>query len=278
MKFSILSLFPQIIEAYISESILKIAQEKAYIEVETFNFRDFSSNKHKKVDEIIYGGGSGMLLAPQPLYDTLEEVFQKNSIEFDLKNLLVKKSSHPQNRDYELIVTSPSGQRFEQSLAKELSQKKHLIILAGRYEGFDQRIRDLASMEISVGDYVLTGGELPALSIMDAVSRLIPGVLGDDSSSEEESFSELDYFSKLKELGATKKEIQELIESTGLESSEALKKLKLLEYPQYTRPRDFYGSKVPEILESGNHKKIFLWRLKEAIKLTKSKRKDLKNY
>lgn len=275
MKFSILSLFPEIIDSYVSESILKLATEKKLIEIETINPRDFSVNKHKKVDETIYGGGSGMLLSPQPFYDALDHALKTNHIQLDLDDLLHKRTEADPARDYEIIITSPSGIRFNQGLAYELSKKENLIILAGRYEGFDQRIRDLATLEISIGDYILTGGELAALTIIDASSRLIPGVLGDDLSSEEESFSKINYLIKLKNLGASKNEIQKLLDTTGLSSIKDLESLELLEYPQYTRPSNFRGSKVPEILESGDHKKIFLWRLEKAIQLTKAKRRDL---
>ena len=256
MRFDVLSLFPQMIDAYCNESIIKLAREKKLLEINTHNPRDFSTNKHKQVDDTPYGGGSGMLIGPQAYIDCLDDVCKSNKPD-------------------EIIITSPHGKPLTQALAQELSQKKHLLLMCGRYEGLDQRIVDRSTLEISLGDFILTGGELAAMTIIDATSRLIPGVLGDDHSSFEESFSEIDYLDKCQELGVSKKELNELLSETGLKDKEDLKSLTLLEYPHYTRPADFRGEKVPSILESGDHKKIFLWRLKEAIKITKNKRPDL---
>lgn len=269
MKIDVLSLFPDLITNYCQASILGIAQEKQLYELAVHNPRDFSNDKHKKVDDTPYGGGAGMLLSCQPFFDCLESVFESRSI--TCGSLSEGILEHPDNRDYEVIITTPSGEKWTQELAEEFSKKKNLVILCGRYEGFDQRIRDLATREISVGDYVLTGGELPALTMIDSTLRLIPGVLGDEASKDFESHSIINYLDEFEALGVTKRELNEFLEESGLESKADLMKLKLLEHPHYTKPADFRGEKVPEILQSGDHKKIFLWRLKEAIKLTNAK-------
>ena len=254
MKIDVLSLFPEMITSYCEASILGIAQDKGLIKVEAHNPRDYTENKHNCVDDLPYGGGPGMVLSPQPFYDCFEAV----SKDIDLEQA-------------EVIITAPSGRKFDQELAKELSKKKNLVIFCGRYEGFDERIKSLATMEISLGDYVLTGGELAALTIIDSTTRLLPGVLGDDESSLAESFSIKNY---LEENNFTKRELEGLLERTGLKKND-LNNLQLLEHPQYTRPPEFKGQKVPEVLQSGDHKKISLWRLEEAIKITRQRRPDL---
>lgn len=246
MKISVLTLFPSMISSYFDESIMKIAKEKKIFELDIKNPRDFTSDKHKKVDDTPYGGGAGMVQMPQPWLDCLESI--------DLIE------------GAEIIVTSPSGIKLDQELAQKLAQKKQLIILCGRYEGFDQRIRSRATMEVSVGDYVLTGGELPALTILDSCLRLIPGVLGDDESSKFETHSKINILEEFKELGVTKREFEEFLKETGLKKSD-LENFSLVEYPQYTRPADYKGQKVPDVLQSGDHKKIFLWRLKQSVSL-----------
>lgn len=294
MRIDVLSLFPEIIENYCQTSILGLALKQNLYQLNTHNPRDYSKDKHHKVDDTPYGGGAGMVLAPQPFLDCLSEVLllSDNCVmqtsqdphlqlsklrSFEARKPCSRTAATPQkSTDTEIIITSPSGQPLTQELARELSSKKQLVILCGRYEGFDQRIRDKATMEISVGDYVLTGGELAALSVIDATLRHIPGVLGDPQSLEEESFSKLNYLEKLKELQVSKKEMLSFLEETGI-SREELEELQLLEHPHYTRPADFRGDRVPEVLESGNHKKIFMWRLAEAIKLTRLKRGDLLN-
>jgi len=210
MRFDILTLFPEIFNSYFSESIIKRAQEKNLIEIKIHNIRDYSKNKHKNVDDIPFGGGAGMVLTPQPLYDCIEEIKKNN-------NGL-------------LIYLTPQGSKFSQYKAEQFAKKQsNLIILCGRYEGIDQRIIDhFVDLEISIGDYVLTGGELGAMVLIDSISRLIPGVLGKEESHLEDSFS--------KQLNRKK------------------------EYPHYTRPADFKGMKVPEILLSGDHKKIENWK------------------
>ncbi|MDU4935008.1 MAG: tRNA (guanosine(37)-N1)-methyltransferase TrmD [Peptostreptococcaceae bacterium] len=224
MRFHIMTLFPDIFNSYMNESIMKRAVDKGSIEVYIYNIRDFSNNKHKKVDDYPFGGGAGMLMTPQPIYDTYMHIVNTH----DIKNPRV-------------IYLTPKGKVHSQEIAQDMSISDDIILLCGHYEGIDQRIIDLiVTDEISIGDYVLTGGELPALILIDSISRLIPGVLSQNESFEEESFKD-----------------------------------NLLEYPHYTRPREFMGMKVPDILLSGNHKKIEQWRYDESVKVTKERRPDL---
>jgi len=199
-------------------SILKKAREKELIRIHLHDFRAYSPSKHKKVDDSPFGGGAGMVLTPEPVFSALEQNFEGGKV----------------------LLMSPQGQKFDQNLAKELACEDKLAIICGHYEGFDERIRSLADYEVSIGDYVLTGGELPAMIVIDAVSRLVPGVLGETESVLTDSFYE-----------------------------------GLLEYPQYTRPRDFRGMAVPEVLLSGNHEQIRLWRRKESLRRTLQRRPDL---
>lgn len=279
MRIDVMSLFPEMISDYCDQSIIGIAQKNKLVEIHGHNPRDFTTNKHKCVDDVPYGGGPGMVLSPQPFFDCFEHLvgnlksLPNSSIQsMDTSKIDQAQISHPANRSYEVIITCPSGRPLNQELAKELSQKENLIILCGRYEGFDQRIRNLASMEVSIGDYVLSGGELAAMTIIDSSVRLIDGVLGDNNSIDIESFEVKNY---LEEAQFTKKELAELLERTGLSSKEELEAIKLLEYPQYTRPKDFRNNIVPDVLDSGNHKQILMWRLEQAIKATKEKRPDL---
>jgi tRNA (guanine37-N1)-methyltransferase len=222
MKFDILTLFPNMFSSPLRESILGKAVEKGLIQIQTINIRDFTLDKHHVVDDAPYGGGQGMVMKVEPIARAIESV-------------------KSQNRSARAIYLTPQGKPFHQDLARRLSTQPHLILLCGRYEGVDERARDLfIDEEISIGDYVLTGGELAAMVLVDAVSRFIPGVLGSDRSAEEDSFFN-----------------------------------SLLEYPQYTRPVDFRGSRVPEVLLSGNHSAIFLWRRREAIRRTSLRRPDL---
>jgi tRNA (guanine37-N1)-methyltransferase len=215
MRFDILTLFPGLVQPYFEDSILKRAIAAKKIEVVVHNIRDYSTERHHKVDDTPYGGGAGMVMACQPLYDAIKAAKKLNK--------------------GPVLYMSPCGKRFTQTKAEELSKKyskKGLILLCGRYEGIDQRVIDLlVDEEISVGDFVLTGGELPALTIVDAVARLLPGVLGDNESANEESFS------------------------TALEG--------MLEYPHYTKPETFKRKKVPPVLLSGNHAAIKKWRMSE---------------
>jgi tRNA (guanine37-N1)-methyltransferase len=221
VKIDILTLFPEIIQAYLDHSIMKRAIESEKIQVNVINFRDYSTNKHNKVDDYPYGGGAGMLLGVQPIYDALETL---------------NKTS-----DTKVLLTTPTGTPFSQPVAERLKDEKHLVIICGHYEGIDDRVREhLVDEEISIGDYVLTGGELAALVILDGVSRLIPDVLNKEASHQGDSFS-----------------------------------TRLLEYPQYTRPADFKGMKVPEVLISGNHRLIERYRMKESLRITYLRRPDL---
>lgn len=221
MRFDILTLFPEMVENYFQYSILKRAVDANVIEINTVNPRDYTENKHKKVDDIPYGGGAGMVLMPQPYVDAYSAVKKsENSI---------------------TVMLSPQGEPLTDNLVNKLSHYEQMVLLCGHYEGFDERIREIIKpKEISIGDFVLTGGELPALCLIDAVSRKLEGTLGKIESADEDSFS------------------------NGL-----------LEYPQYTRPRDFRGYKVPEVLLNGNHKEINLFRLNQSLERTKLKRPDL---
>lgn len=223
MRCDILTIFPGIIHSYLSESILKRAHEKGLIDARVYNLRDFASGRHKKVDDYPFGGGAGMVLKPEPIYKAIEFLRSDGEKRW-------------------IILLSPQGRAFTQSIAEEFSKsKERFVFICGRYEGIDERVRmTLVDEEISIGDYVITGGELAALVVIDAVTRLIPGALGDERSAEDESFTS-----------------------------------QLLEYPHYTRPRDFKGMKVPDVLLSGNHREIWLWRRREALKRTLRTRPDL---
>ncbi|WP_300282377.1 tRNA (guanosine(37)-N1)-methyltransferase TrmD [Peptacetobacter sp.] len=224
MRFHIMTLFPEIFNSYMNESIMKRAIEKKIIDFKVYNIRDFSKNKHKKVDDYPFGGGAGMVMTPQPIIDTYKYIVKENNI-----------------KSPRVIYLTPKGKVHCQEIAKKMATEEDIILLCGHYEGIDQRVIDMiVTDEISVGDYVLTGGELPALIVIDSISRLIPGVLGQNESFEDESFEN-----------------------------------NLLEYPQYTRPRVYEGIEVPEVLLSGNHKKIDEWRKEESIKITKERRPDL---
>jgi tRNA (guanine37-N1)-methyltransferase len=222
VKIDILTLFPEMFDAVLKSSILGKAIEKGILRVGVINIRDFSKDRHRRVDDYPYGGGAGMVMMPQPLYDAIKSVKDKSP-------------------DARVVLTSPRGKPFDQEKARLLSKEPHLVIVCGHYEGIDQRIIDtMVDEEISIGDYILTGGELPAMVIVDAVARLLPGAIGSPRSLEQESFT------------------------NGL-----------LEYPQYTRPADFLGMKVPEVLLSGNHKRIEEWRRRKAVEITRRIRPDL---
>ncbi len=218
MKIDILSLFPEMYNGPFTESILKRAQESGKVEINIHNFRDYSLDPHNNVDDTPYGGGSGMVLTCQPIFDCINSLRKEDSL---------------------VIMMTPSGKIYNQKIAYELSKKNHLIIICGHYEGFDERIRSICDMEISIGDYVLTGGELPSMVLVDSIVRLLPGVI-DEESSLNESFNN-----------------------------------DLLDYPVYTKPRVYNGMEVPEILLSGDHAKIAAYRLNEQIRKTKEQRPDL---
>ncbi|TYQ18231.1 UNVERIFIED_CONTAM: tRNA (guanine37-N1)-methyltransferase [Acetivibrio alkalicellulosi] len=223
MKFDILTLFPKIFDDVLSESIIGRAQKNNLIEINPIDIRKFSDNKHKKVDDYPYGGGGGMVMTPQPIFDAYLSI---------TRNLSYKPK---------LIYLSPQGKVLDQKKVRELSKENHLVLLCGHYEGIDERvIEEIVDEEISIGDYVLTGGELPAMVLIDSISRLVPGVL----SSEEAYKSESHYDG-------------------------------LLEYPQYTRPYEFCGKKVPDILLSGHHANIQEWKRQQSLKRTMEKRPDL---
>ncbi|MCA8917801.1 MAG: tRNA (guanosine(37)-N1)-methyltransferase TrmD [Planctomycetes bacterium] len=231
LRFDILTLFPAMLKAVLSESIPRIAEEKGAVEYHLHNFRDNAEGVHQAVDDRPYGGGAGMVLKPEPIFKTIRQVVP-----------LAEASPH-------MVLLTPQGRVFNQAVAQELASKPRILMLCGRYEGFDERIRQGFEWdEISIGDYVLSGGELPALVITDSIVRLLPGVLGDDASSEEDSFG------------------------TGLHDGQAAR---LLEYPHYTRPVEFEGMRVPEVLQSGHHGEIAKWRLEQARKRTEERRPDL---
>lgn len=224
MNIDVLTLFPEMFTGIFGQSILKKAQELEAVKYNIINFRDYADNKHKTVDDYPYGGGAGMVLKPQPIFDAVSD--------------LQKKAGDAEPR---VILLCPQGKRYNQKIAEELASEKHLIFICGHYEGYDERIREhLVTDEISIGDYVLTGGELGAMVIIDSVTRLLPGVLGNEESHRKDSFS------------------------TGL-----------LEHPHYTRPADFRGMKVPDVLLSGNHRLIEEWRGKESLRRTMERRPDL---
>jgi tRNA (guanine37-N1)-methyltransferase len=220
MRIDILTLFPDMIEPVITQSIIGRAIYEKKIDIRVINFRDYSENKHQKVDDTPYGGGAGMVLRVEPVMNALRAI---EGYEEAIK-----------------IIMTPQGEPYKQAKAETLSKANHLIILCGHYEGFDERIRPYFDLEISIGDFVLTGGEIAALTVVDSVIRLIPGVLNKEASHEDDSFSD-----------------------------------GLLEYPHYTRPREFEGREVPEVLFSGHHANIEKWRLEQSIKRTKERRLDL---
>lgn len=211
MQYDVLTIFPHIFDSYLSESIIKRAQKKKLIKINIHNFRDFATDKHHTVDDKPYGGGPGMLLKVEPIYKCLKSIKRK------------KRSK--------VILLTPKGKTFYQNIAKRFSELDQIILICGHYEGFDERIRKYADEQISIGDYVLTGGEVPAMAIIDAITRLLPKALGDSTSPADETFSKHPAY---------------------------------IEYPHYTRPRNFRGMRVPEILLSGNHKQILAWRAKKS--------------
>ena len=220
MKIDVLTLFPAMFVGPLDESIIKRARQAGLLDLQMHQLRDWTHDRHKTVDDRPFGGGPGMLLKPEPIFEAVESLKREKT---------------------RVVLMSPSGRKFDQAIARELAQQEHLLIVTGHYEGFDERIRvGLADDELSIGDYVLTNGALPAMVVIDTVARLLPGVLGDDASSTEESFSH-----------------------------------GLLEYPQWTRPAEFRGMKVPDVLVSGNHAEIAKWRVEQAKLRTKEQRPDL---
>jgi len=223
IKIDIITIFPDILKPFLSESIIKRAQQKKKVSIKVHDLRDYTLDKHKKVDDKPFGGGPGMLMSPQPIFDAVKKIKGR--------------------RKARVIIMSPRGKPLNQGIAKNLTKHKNLIIICGHYEGIDERVHaKLAHEIISIGDYVLTGGELPALVLVDCITRLIPGVLGQEASLENESFEG-----------------------------------NMLEYPQYTRPANFRGLKIPNVLLSGNHKMIEEWRKEKSCAITKKNRPDLLN-
>ena len=218
MRIDILTLFPGSISGFLNESIIKRAIKDEKVEINLINFRDYSKLSNKQVDDTIYGGGPGMLLRCEPIFDCIDDI---------------------KTEDAKIVILTPEGKTYNQSTAKEFSKFKHLIIICGHYEGFDERIKTLADFQISIGDYILTGGEIPACAIVDSIVRLLPGVINEDSLASE-SFEE-----------------------------------GMLDYPAYTKPAEYRGMKVPEVLLSGNHALIDEWRRNEKRKRTEEKRPDI---
>ena len=220
MKIDVLTLFPAMFAGPLDESIIMRARKAGLLELKIHNLRDWTHDRHKTVDDRPFGGGPGMLLKPEPIFEAVESV---------------------RRAETKVVLLSPSGRKFDQAIARELVAEKDLLLITGHYEGFDERVREaLADDELSIGDYVLTNGALPAMVVIDAVTRLLPGVLGDDASARDESFSH-----------------------------------GLLEYPQYTRPAEFRGLRVPDVLVSGNHAEIENWRREQARLRTEKDRPDL---
>lgn len=219
MKINILTLFPEMFDIF-NHSIIGKAKDKGIVDINTMNIRDFTLNKHKKVDDYPYGGGAGMVMTPQPIVDSIRACKKNNK--------------------GKVIFLGPRGKTFNQEMAKELAKEEELIFLCGHYEGIDERVYKYIDLEISLGDFILTGGEMAAIPVIDSILRLKNGVLGKEESYEDESFSE-----------------------------------GVLEYPQYTRPEEFEGDKVPEVLLSGHHENIRKWRREKSLLITKERRKDL---
>ncbi len=218
MKIDVLTLFPDMFNNIFSESIIKRALDNNLVEINIHNIRDYSKDPHKKVDDTPYGGGAGMVLMCQPIFDAVKDLRSDNS---------------------KVILLTPSGKLYKQSIALDLSKEKHLILICGHYEGFDERIKTICDLELSIGDYILTGGEIPAMVIIDSITRLIDGVIRKESY-ENESFTD-----------------------------------NLLDYPTYTKPRVYEGLSVPDVLVNGNHEKINKWRREQQIEMTKKNRPDL---
>ena len=262
MRIDILTLFPDMVKGPLKESILKRAQEKGLVKINVLNIRSFTHNKHRTADDASYGGGAGMVLKPEPIFEAVESLIKQApprncraisgtkvpeiSLKFQgasskLQAPSKDKGLKPVACDLQrIILLTPQGKRFDQGMAKRMAKEKHLIFICGHYEGIDERVKRIVTDEISIGDYVLTGGELASLVVIDALVRLIPGVLGKEESIICDSFY------------------------SGL-----------LDYPHYTRPEEYRGMRVPKILLSGDHKRIASWRRKEALRMTLEKRPDL---
>jgi tRNA (guanine37-N1)-methyltransferase len=258
MKIVILTLFPEMFTGFLNESIVKRAQEKGVVQIEIINIRDFADNQHKTVDDRPFGGGAGMVLMVEPIRKALEKARSGDNSGDD---------SAGDGEKIKTILTSARGVQYKQEIAQKYSKLDKLIIVAGHYEAIDERVTHFIDEEVSIGDFVLTGGELPAAVIADSIIRLLPGVLKKDDATELESFFEVD--------------IEELTKAVGEDSvlvnlrEKGIKEVQLLEYPHYTRPQMYMDESVPEVLLSGDPKKIRIWQLQEAFKKTKEVRPDL---
>ncbi|QQE81239.1 tRNA (guanosine(37)-N1)-methyltransferase TrmD [Alicyclobacillus sp. SO9] len=249
MRIRVLTLFPEMFTGVLNESIIKRARDEELVDIEVVNFRDYATDKHRTVDDYPFGGGAGMLLKPAPIFDAVDSVIasldnhvtslHQDAARMDVDTRINGDTESAKGR--EIVLMTPQGAQFTQKMAQELSQLDDLVLICGHYEGFDERIRSfVATKELSVGDFVLTGGEIPAMAVMDAVVRLLPGALGNEASAEEDSFA------------------------SGL-----------LEHPQYTRPADYRGHTVPAVLLSGNHAKVAQWRHEQSLYRTWIRRPDL---
>ncbi|MCQ4087164.1 tRNA (guanosine(37)-N1)-methyltransferase TrmD [Saccharibacillus sp. JS10] len=242
MRIDVLTLFPEMFDGVFNASILGKARDKGIVELSAVNFRNYSTSKHGQVDDMPYGGGGGMVLKPEPIFAAVEDLLRIREEEAGAESEAAQVNEKPSDSSRpRIVLLCPQGQTFTQQKAEEFAKEDHLIFICGHYEGYDERIRDgLVTDEISIGDYVLTGGELPAMVMIDSTVRLLPGVLGNANSAVSDSFS------------------------TGL-----------LEYPHYTRPTEFRGMKVPDILLSGHHANIEAWRRRESLRRTLERRPDL---
>ncbi|RJP50597.1 MAG: tRNA (guanosine(37)-N1)-methyltransferase TrmD [Anaerolineaceae bacterium] len=237
MQFEVFTLLPEVFPSYLETSIIKRARERGLIKVNVHNIRDYARDKHHTTDDLPYGGGGGMVMKPEPVFEAIESVLELIPLPTPPEPL----SSPMGKTSIPIILLTPQGRVFNQTIAQELSQYPHIVLLCGRYEGIDERIREhLVTNEISIGDYVLTGGELPALILIDSIARLLPDVLGDPTGAEDDSHA-----------------------------------MGLLEYPHYTRPPEFRGWKPPDVLLSGDHSKIQKWRREQALLRTFKKRPDM---
>jgi len=267
MNFYILTLFPDMVDAGLHTSILGRAAGAGLIRIHTVNIRDYTKEKHGHVDDTPFGGGAGMVMQCQPIYDAWQDVLRR-----------IERAAGADRKDGQMkpprfLYTSPAGRVFDQKMARELAEEEDLIFLCGHYEGVDQRILEITcAEEVSIGDYVLTGGELPAMVMVDAISRMVPGVLTNELSGEDESFSEIHPHTEFTK--RVRKQVygdllhRESSDGSGLS-------VRLLEYPQYTRPVDFMGYQVPSILLSGDHAKIAAWRREQSLRRTRERRPDL---
>jgi tRNA (guanine37-N1)-methyltransferase len=244
MRIDVVTIFPEVIEAGTGFSIVKRAQEKGVLCLKVYDLRDYTHNKHRSTDDEPYGPGAGMVMKPEPIFEAVEAIIASDeqvSVDGEVSTDGEGFAIPHHERKPKVLLMTPQGEPFSQRMARELATESHLIMICGHYEGVDERVREhLVDKEVSIGDYVLTGGELPALVVLDAVIRLLPGVLGDEESAVEESFTE-----------------------------------GLLEYPHYTRPAEYRGWKVPDVLLSGHHAEIAKWRRRKAIERTLDKRPDL---